>query len=65
MEVKIRLFLCTASTLTGAFNVPEEKIILVAKPFFANLAWYLEWFSERMSVTEKRSAPKNSGIIPL
>lgn len=41
--------------------LPEEKLIFVANPFLANLAWYLGWFSVRMSVLEKRSAPKKRG----
>lgn len=38
--------------------LPDEKFIFVASPFLANLAWYLGWFSVRMSVLEKTSAPK-------
>lgn len=49
MEVK-DIFLFSA--------LPEEKFIFVANPFFANLAWYLGWFSVRTLVLEKRSAPK-------
>lgn len=38
--------------------LPEENCTFVANPFFANLAWYLGWFSVRMLVLEKRSAPR-------
>lgn len=47
------LWLCHTSNIS-----PEEKLTLVASPFFANLAWCLGWFSVRMSVLEKRSAPR-------